>query len=89
MAHNENAVQKLNINEVNCAALSSTASNNNITIEEGVDFVLGTSTGFSIGTAGAQKLGFHGATPIVQQTGVAVSAAGVHAALVNLGLITA
>lgn len=34
-------------------------------------------------------VGFYGTTPIVQQTGVAVSAAGVHAALVNLGLITA
>jgi len=36
------------------------------------------------------KLGFYGlATPIALQTGVAVDAAGIHAALVNLGLITA
>lgn len=35
------------------------------------------------------KAGFYGTTPIAQQTGVAVSAAGVHAALVALGLITA
>lgn len=35
------------------------------------------------------KLGFYGATPIVQPTGVAVTAAGIHAALVSLGLITA
>ncbi len=35
------------------------------------------------------SLGFYGTTPIAQQTGVAVSAAGIHAALVNLGLITA
>lgn len=34
-------------------------------------------------------LGFYDTSPIAQQTGVAVSAAGVHAALVNLGLITA
>lgn len=34
-------------------------------------------------------LGFYNATPVALQTGVAVSAAGVHAALVNLGLITA
>lgn len=34
-------------------------------------------------------VGFYGATPTAQQTGVAVSAAGIHAALVNLGLITA
>jgi len=42
-------------------------------------------------TAGASlgKLGFYGATPVAQQTGVAVTAAGVHAALVALGLITA
>jgi hypothetical protein len=37
----------------------------------------------------AGTMGFFGATPVTQQTGVAVSAAGIHAALVNLGLITA
>ena len=35
------------------------------------------------------KIGFYAATPVALQTGVAVTAAGVHAALVNLGLITA
>jgi hypothetical protein len=34
-------------------------------------------------------VGFYGTTPIVKQTGVAVSSAGIHAALVNLGLIGA
>jgi hypothetical protein len=34
-------------------------------------------------------VGFYGTAPVAQQTGVAVSAAGVHAALVALGLITA
>jgi hypothetical protein len=34
-------------------------------------------------------VGFYGTTPIALQTGVAVSAGGVHAALVALGLITA
>lgn len=34
-------------------------------------------------------MGFFGASPVPQQTGVAVTAAGIHAALVNLGLITA
>jgi hypothetical protein len=34
-------------------------------------------------------IGFYGATPVVKQTGVAVSTAGIHAALVNLGLISA
>ncbi|MEK0325291.1 MAG: hypothetical protein QQN63_06265 [Nitrosopumilus sp.] len=33
--------------------------------------------------------GFYSTTPIAQQTGVAVTAGGVHAALVALGLITA
>lgn len=49
----------------------------------------GTATGVKIGTATSQKIGFYNKTPVVQQTGVAVTAAGVHAALVNLGLITA
>ena len=35
------------------------------------------------------KMGFFAAAPVVQQTGVAVTAGGIHAALVNLGLITA
>jgi hypothetical protein len=34
-------------------------------------------------------VGFYGTTPVAKQTGVAVSAAGIHAALVNLGLIGA
>lgn len=37
----------------------------------------------------SHPIGFYGATPVAQQTGVAVTAAGVHAALVALGLITA
>lgn len=41
------------------------------------------------GLAHNDSLGFYGTTPIAQQTGVAVTAAGIHAALVNLGLITA
>lgn len=42
------------------------------------------------GSASADtKIGFYGATPVTQQTGVAVSTAAIHAALVNLGLITA
>ena len=34
-------------------------------------------------------VGFYGTTPTTQLTGVAVSSAGIHAALVTLGLITA
>ena len=37
----------------------------------------------------APKVGFYFTTPISKQTGVAVTAAGIHAALVNLGLISA
>lgn len=37
----------------------------------------------------ARAVGLYTTTPIVQQTGVAVSAAGIHAALVNLGAFTA
>jgi hypothetical protein len=35
------------------------------------------------------NVGFYGAAPVAQQTGVAVTAGAIHAALVNLGLITA
>jgi hypothetical protein len=35
------------------------------------------------------SVGFYGTTPVAKQTGVAVSSAGIHAALVNLGLIGA
>lgn len=42
----------------------------------------------AIGVA-ADKLGFHGTAPIVKQTGVAVTAEAIHAALVALGLIAA
>lgn len=42
----------------------------------------------SIATSGG-RIGFFAATPVVKPTGVAVSAAGIHAALVSLGLIAA
>lgn len=45
-------------------------------------------TGVRVGASG-KNVGFYGTTPIALQTGVAVSAAGIHAALVALGLITA
>ncbi len=50
-------------------------------------------TGGQFGTivagSASETLGFYGITGVALQTGVAVSAAGVHAALVALGLITA
>jgi len=46
-------------------------------------------TNIYIGTGTGKKIGFYNATPVAQQTGVPVTAEGIHAALVNLGLITA
>lgn len=45
------------------------------------------SGGTKIGNSASQTIGFYGTSPIAKQTGVAVSAAGIHAALVALGLI--
>jgi len=41
------------------------------------------------GVSGAPEVGFYGTAAIAQQTGIAVTAAGIHSALVSLGLITA
>lgn len=49
----------------------------------------GNASGVVIGQETSQTLGFYGATGVAKQTGVAVSAAGIHAALVALGLISA
>lgn len=49
-------------------------NNRDDTLAEGVDWALGTATGSMIGTAAAQKLGFHGATPVVQRAGAAQAA---------------
>jgi hypothetical protein len=52
---------------------------------------LATVSGTSIQLAdssGARQLGFFGATPVAKPTSVAVTAAGIHAALVSLGLIS-
>lgn len=63
-----------------------------IQIFNGRNIQVGKGAGTQIGTEGGasgQKLGFFGATPVVQRTGTAVTAGGIHAALVSLGLITA
>lgn len=44
--------------------LSSSTDN---TLDDGVDFAVGSSSGTKIGTATTQKLGFFNATPVVQQ----------------------
>lgn len=49
----------------------------------------GSDSGVKIGYSTAQTLGFYGSTGVAKQTGVAVSAAAIHAALVALGLIAA
>ncbi|HKI21542.1 MAG TPA: hypothetical protein VKA15_26845 [Isosphaeraceae bacterium] len=51
-------------------------------IADGVNLTLGSSTGTQIGTATTQKLGFYGATPIVQPAG----STDLRTALINLGL---
>lgn len=74
-----------------------TASTVNSSIIGGTTAAAGTFTtltGTSLAVTGnisadATKLGFYGHATTVQQTGVSVTAAGIHAALVNLGLITA
>lgn len=54
-----------------------------------LDGVAPTVGGLVIGAANTSKLGFYGHAVIAQQTGVAVDAAAIHAALVALGLFTA
>jgi spore coat polysaccharide biosynthesis protein SpsF (cytidylyltransferase family) len=53
-----------------------------VTIGDGSNVALGTTTGTKVGTATTQKLGFYNATPIVKPTGDAL------AALSNLGLVS-
>jgi hypothetical protein len=55
-----------------------------------LDLIAGSLNCITIRTvAAARQIGFYNATPVAQQTGVAVSTAAIHAALVSLGLITA
>lgn len=49
----------------------------------------GSQMGVVVGQNTSETLGFYGATGVAKQTGVAVSAAAIHAALVALGLISA
>jgi hypothetical protein len=47
------------------------SNDRSITVSDGGNVVLGTTTGTKIGTATTQKLGFYNATPVVQPTAVA------------------
>lgn len=49
----------------------------------------GNGSGVVVGASTTETLGFYGSTGVAKQTGVAVSAAAIHAALVALGLISA
>lgn len=49
----------------------------------------GTSDGIQVGNSAASKVGLYGTAPIAKQTGVAVTAAAIHAALVALGVFSA
>jgi hypothetical protein len=49
----------------------------------------GNTTAFAADTTNGAQVSFYGAAPIAKQTGVAVTAAAIHAALVELGLISA
>lgn len=53
------------------------------------DTVTGGTGGTIVAKTVTETLGFYGATGVAKQTGVAVTAAAVHAALVALGLIAA
>jgi hypothetical protein len=61
-----------------------------LTISEGENIALGTTTGTQIGTAASQKLGFYGKTPVVQRAkanyGNWAATSNVVQALVDLGL---
>ena len=49
-------------------------NNNRIELQDGLQLILGTSSGLKIGTGATQKIGFYSKTPIVQPTtGVAES----------------
>lgn len=58
--------------------------NGNLTMGNGINIVLGTSTGTKIGTATNQKLGFFNATPVVQPAGNAVEFNSVSSDINNL-----
>lgn len=60
-----------------------------VIMQDAKNIEFNTTTGTKLGASTTQKLAFWGATPITRPTGVAVSAAGIHAALVSIGLIAA
>jgi len=67
---------------VHATTLSTTASSL-VTLGDASNIAVGTTTGTEIGTATTQKLGFYGATPVVQPA----AATDIKTALVSLGLL--
>jgi hypothetical protein len=63
--------------------------NGDLSLANGKNIIINTTTGSMIGTTATQKIGFYGAAPVVRPTAVGVDAPSIHAALVKLGLITA
>lgn len=70
-----------------------TVSASAMTLGEGYNLAAGTTTGTKIGTAATQKLGFYGATPVVQRAKASynnwAALSDVVGALVALGLFDA
>ena len=60
--------KKISVSNLVSAALNLSG---NKTVFDGVNLVLGTTTGTKVGTATTQKLGFYNATPVVQPAAVA------------------
>jgi hypothetical protein len=60
--------KKISVSNLVSAALNLSG---NKTVFDGVNLVLGTTTGTKVGTATAQKLGFYNTTPVIQPTAVA------------------
>jgi hypothetical protein len=63
-----------------------TVADGNLYLQDGYGQIF--MQGRSASSGGALQIGFFGATPVTKPTGVAVTAAGIHAALVSLGLIS-
>jgi hypothetical protein len=96
VANREGAIQQITLRELRVVKIRDLENvggditiGSNLTFNDGKNIITGTSTGSKICTSASQKLGFYGTTPLAQQTGVSVSSAAIHAALVSLGLITA
>lgn len=73
---------RLRINNVDLVNVTGTGISfqQDVTVTDGKNIITGTTTGLKVGTATAQKLGFHNATPVIQRAGAAQAAVGTTAA---------